>query len=315
MSYAQQDADNEFDEEIFDIFVEEATEVLEGLDGNLPKWQAEHANRPVLTEIRRAFHTLKGSGRMAKAMEIAEIAWKVEQALNKALDGTLEISNALIDIVFTARNEIPPLVEALKQRQPVSLSAGHLARLCERIDAVARGEAVQPAPIPATVVPVVAAAPGLTFTDLEPLRLELADLSMRLDTCSATTDEALKLARTTLTRLEQTDTALAGVASRVDLDGLQHQQQTLSNAIAELRHLLKATNDRLAQQQTDARQLLEQRLNDEWSSLMACNSRLTDDVLRMQQQVNATRRWAITMAGSFAGGAFLLSLGAFLLMR
>lgn len=312
MSYAQQDADNEFDEEIFDIFVEEATEVIEALDIDLPKWQADRANRPVLTEIRRAFHTLKGSGRMAKAMEIAEIAWKVEQALNKVLDGALEASDALIDIVFKARNAIPPLVASLKNRQPVSLTDGHLAQLCKQIDAVARGETLPPA---APVIPVIADVPAVTFADLEPMKLELADLSMQVASCTSVAEAARTHTRDLASRLAQLETTLQGFVQQSALEDQRNQSQLLANNLLELRHLVKVTNDRLSQQQAEAREALDQRLNDEITSLLANNSNLSDEILRLQQQVLATRRWAITIAGTFAGGAFILSLAAFLLLN
>ena len=46
--------------------------MLEGLDNLLPRWRADLSDRSVLTDIRRSYHTLKGSGRMAKAMELAD---------------------------------------------------------------------------------------------------------------------------------------------------------------------------------------------------------------------------------------------------
>ncbi|WP_164088178.1 Hpt domain-containing protein, partial [Stenotrophomonas maltophilia] len=52
------------DEELREVFIEEAGEVLETIGRYLPAWKADHDDREALTEVRRAFHTLKGSGRM-----------------------------------------------------------------------------------------------------------------------------------------------------------------------------------------------------------------------------------------------------------
>lgn len=318
MSNAPQTADNDFDEEIFDIFVEEATEVLETLEGDLPKWQADHANRPVLTDIRRAFHTLKGSGRMAKATEIAEIAWKVEQALNKALDGNLPVSNALVDMVIKAREAIPPLVEALRNRQPVSLVDGQLARLCAHIDAVGRGESVPvlevAAPMPTAAV-AVPSVPAVTFADLEPMRLELADLSMRLDTAAHGVDAGVLQLRELAGRVGRLESAVSGTLSEEALNEPKAQIQTLTNGMTELRHLVKATNDRLTQQQEQAREALDQRVTDEVYALMTRNSELAEQLQKVQQELKESRRWTLLTVGGSVGGVIILWLISTLLMR
>lgn len=320
MANASQPVDDDFDEEIFDIFVEEATEVLETLDGDIPKWRADQGNRPVLTDIRRAFHTLKGSGRMAKAHEIAEIAWKVEQALNKALEGSLEVTHSLVDMVGRARDAIPPLVDALRNRQPVSLSDAQLAQLCAQIDAIARGETIpvlevaMPAAAPAPVAHVPA-VPALTLADLEPLQRELADLSMRIDTTTSGVDAGAKQLRDLNGRAERLESALAGTLSQHELDDVKSQMQGLLGAINELRLLVKATNDRVAQQQQEARLALDQRVTDEVASLMTRNSELKDQLQQIQQQLKDARRWTLLTVGSSVGGVFILSMLAFLLMR
>lgn len=318
MANASQSVDDDFDEEIFDIFVEEATEVLETLDGDIPKWRADHGNRPVLTDIRRAFHTLKGSGRMAKALEIAEIAWKVEQALNKALEGTLEVTPSLIDMVGRARDAIPPLVESLRNRQPVSLSDAQLAQLCAQIDAIARGETIpvlevaMPAAAPVVQAPSI---PALTFADLEPLRLEMADLSMRVDTATNGVETHTKHFRDIDGRVGRLESALTGMLSQHELDEVKSQIQGLSTNINELRLLVKATNDRMAQQQQEARAALDQRVTDEVATLMTRNSELKDQIQQVHQQLKDARRWTMLTVGSSVGGVFILSMLAFLLMR
>ncbi|MDT8310195.1 MAG: Hpt domain-containing protein, partial [Methylophaga sp.] len=62
------------DPDIAEVFLEEADEVLAELHQLIPNWQQEN-DKQVLTDIRRHFHTLKGSGRMAGAMAVGELAW------------------------------------------------------------------------------------------------------------------------------------------------------------------------------------------------------------------------------------------------
>src|SRR5690606_5675928 len=77
------------DDEILEIFVEEAAEVLETIHQFLPQYLANQDDREALTEVRRAFHTLKGSGRLVGAARVCETAWAIENLLNRIIDGTL----------------------------------------------------------------------------------------------------------------------------------------------------------------------------------------------------------------------------------
>src|SRR5699024_8760002 len=62
-----EDSDDLIDDEIIEIFVEEAGEVLAALDEYFPRWVKNQHDEEALIEFRRAFHTLKGSGRMVGA--------------------------------------------------------------------------------------------------------------------------------------------------------------------------------------------------------------------------------------------------------
>jgi len=81
---AQASEDNEEDE-LLDIFLEEAREVVgNGLEA-LRLLKMQPANLEELTTLRRAFHTLKGSSRMVGLTEFGEAAWAMEQLVNAAL--------------------------------------------------------------------------------------------------------------------------------------------------------------------------------------------------------------------------------------
>ena len=103
------------DDEILEIFSEEAEEVLEILQLHTPLWMSDQ-NSSSLAEIRRGFHTLKGSGRMVNAIQIADLAWSVENMLNRLLDGSISISNDLLEIVRSVTEFLPALTDAFSQR-------------------------------------------------------------------------------------------------------------------------------------------------------------------------------------------------------
>ncbi|HEY4083377.1 MAG TPA: Hpt domain-containing protein [Burkholderiaceae bacterium] len=70
------------DPEMQEIFLEEATEVVGNARAAIEALRAEPGNFEQLTNLRRAFHTLKGSSRMVGFNEYGEGAWACEQVLN-----------------------------------------------------------------------------------------------------------------------------------------------------------------------------------------------------------------------------------------
>lgn len=119
---AQLKEDNfDFDEDIREIFIEEADEVLAELNELLPVWQKKPDNLVPLKEIRRGFHTLKGSGRMVGAFGVGEMAWAVENMLNRVLDNTIESGAVVANFIAETATLIPTLVQDFQNKRPPSL--------------------------------------------------------------------------------------------------------------------------------------------------------------------------------------------------
>lgn len=109
------------DEEFREIFIEEVDEVMEEMHAHLPKWQADPQNLKPLKEIRRNWHTLKGSGRMVGAFQVGETAWAIENMLNRVLDETVKVSPDVVAIVSETAEIIPVMVQDFASSQPPSV--------------------------------------------------------------------------------------------------------------------------------------------------------------------------------------------------
>ncbi|HEY0887611.1 MAG TPA: Hpt domain-containing protein, partial [Ramlibacter sp.] len=70
------------EDDLLDIFLEEAGEVLGNGRAALQALAVQPSEVAELTILRRAFHTLKGSSRMVGLAEFGEAAWSMEQVLN-----------------------------------------------------------------------------------------------------------------------------------------------------------------------------------------------------------------------------------------
>ncbi|TPG72557.1 Hpt domain-containing protein [Pseudomonas arsenicoxydans] len=127
------------DDELREVFLEETDEVLDILHEFLPRWAANPDDKSALSELRRAFHTLKGSGRMVRALVLGELAWAVENLLNRVLEDSVAPGAAVQQLLTDALNLLPDLVaefagNAQRQRNDVD-------QLAARAHALAKGDA------------------------------------------------------------------------------------------------------------------------------------------------------------------------------
>ncbi|SDN07975.1 Hpt domain-containing protein [Polaromonas sp. JS666] len=76
------ESDDFEEDDLRDIFLEEAREVIGNGREALAALATDPADVSQLTVLRRAFHTLKGSSRMVGLNEFGEAAWSLEQMLN-----------------------------------------------------------------------------------------------------------------------------------------------------------------------------------------------------------------------------------------
>lgn len=104
----------DLDEEIIDIFVEEAKEVMEEISANYETWKENFADTEALHNLRRAFHTLKGSGRLVGAMVIGELGWRFESMLNRVIDGSLTPNENMLSIIARVPEVLPGMIHDFK---------------------------------------------------------------------------------------------------------------------------------------------------------------------------------------------------------
>src|SRR6185369_5646345 len=91
------------DAELLEVFLEEAGEVLATIEAEHAKSRTQPQDPEILTTIRRGYHTLKGSGRMVGLMDLGEVAWEVEQVMNRWMSMKWPASAELLDLIERAR--------------------------------------------------------------------------------------------------------------------------------------------------------------------------------------------------------------------
>ena len=177
---AADDNDDLIDDEIIEIFLEEAAEVLETIAEYLPKFVRNENDDDALAEVRRAFHTLKGSGRMVGASVSAELAWSIENMLNRLLDGTVNRSHDMMSVIDQVVALLPDLIEDFRTSQsPDRPEVAHLTHMAEMIaKGTWEGEAVEVASLVVTSdAPEIDDDAAITLDDNDAIDSEDADLA------------------------------------------------------------------------------------------------------------------------------------------
>lgn len=96
-----------------DIFLKEAQEHLDSLQTNLLVLEKEPGNKPLIHELLRNAHTLKGSARMLGFEDISVIGHRMEDFLKEMEDGERPVDSAAIDLLLQGSDAISRMTEAL----------------------------------------------------------------------------------------------------------------------------------------------------------------------------------------------------------
>jgi chemosensory pili system protein ChpA (sensor histidine kinase/response regulator) len=113
--------DKAFDEELLDIYLTEAEEVLAQVAQSLQTLRVNATDNEALIEVRRGFHTLKGSGRTVGLEALGEVAWSVEKLMNHMMEGKVVPSAAQLNFIEQTSAAFAGWAGALRESGSVEL--------------------------------------------------------------------------------------------------------------------------------------------------------------------------------------------------
>jgi len=168
------------DEELLGIFVEEAEEVLAGIDEQLDALRAAREDKARITTVRRAFHTLKGSSRMVGLAQFGEGAWAVEQCFNAWLSQERAATEDLIALAAAARLLMGEWTRRIRQDAAAAIDPQPLVDSAQRvrdgkpfeIDPALLARAADEAAQPAGEIDILEEFESLIGSDAEPASAE-----------------------------------------------------------------------------------------------------------------------------------------------
>ena len=127
--------DDNPEDELTDIFLEEAREVIGNAEAQLLHLREFPEDEGALTSLRRGFHTLKGSSRMVGLREYGEAAWALEQVFNRQIADQHRATPGLLDLAQQALTELGQWTEAIAHNEADGFSSDTLRRAAEAYSA------------------------------------------------------------------------------------------------------------------------------------------------------------------------------------
>ena len=108
-------------DEFIVIFLDEAEEILENTQSLLERWHASPNNMPLMKELQRELHTLKGGARMVGIAAMGDLSHHLESVLTRIVEGTAQSNTKLQDIVQNSVDELAAMLEAVRAGVPLEM--------------------------------------------------------------------------------------------------------------------------------------------------------------------------------------------------
>ncbi|WP_374666656.1 Hpt domain-containing protein [Acinetobacter sp.] len=147
-------ANTDFDEDLLAIFLEEAEELLAGIDADLSTWTQDQSNIGALNNLMRYLHTLKGGANMISASHIGLIAHELESVYERIIRNQIAVNPVLIRIIRLVQDDVSDRIQTIRD-QGVDYPGDAVIDIVQNIQSIAGGSAIAAA---AETAPVSEAA-------------------------------------------------------------------------------------------------------------------------------------------------------------
>ena len=225
------------DSELLDVFLAEADQVLADIEAGLHQCRIDAANREALMNLRRGFHTLKGSGRMVKLDTMSEVAWYLEQVLTRYLSDKTPASEPLLSLVaYTHQAYTDWCAQLRKQGTVVDVNSAPFVSAAKQL--LAKQTTVQPPLQDQAADPAVAStkktAPPAGMTDQQPIK-PTQDRPTNPQADDSINPELLQVF------LEETHDIVPQIGNRLRAWRMLPQDEDIHRALLRLLHTLKGS--------------------------------------------------------------------------
>ena len=129
----------DIDDELIDIFLEEADELLESCEDTLAEIKSAPNSTEHIQQLQRNMHTLKGGARMADLTPVGDLTHNLESLVVMVSENKVQADKALFDILQESLDVVTSLLASVKKREALMPATD----LNNRIEMFMRGEVAE----------------------------------------------------------------------------------------------------------------------------------------------------------------------------
>lgn len=130
-------------------FLTESEELLQRIDQDLVKLEAEPASADLLNRIFRALHTIKGTSGFFGLDPVVQVGHRAEDVLSCLRRGEIQLSRRVMDALLAARDQLSTMIADLRAGGLKNYSLDSLVRELELVQTPSPAPAAVPAADPA----------------------------------------------------------------------------------------------------------------------------------------------------------------------
>ncbi|HZP66218.1 MAG TPA: Hpt domain-containing protein [Rudaea sp.] len=118
----------DMDEDLLEIFVQEATDILDHSDSMMAKLRDAPQDRDLVTSLQRDLHTLKGGARMAGLAPIGDLSHSMESLLEAISENRRLMDRGTVESLERGFDRLHGLVQRVSRRQAIAMPEHAIAR-------------------------------------------------------------------------------------------------------------------------------------------------------------------------------------------
>ncbi len=134
------------DDELLEIFLDEAEERIENTQSLLERWQASPDNLPLMEELQRELHSLKGGARMVGLTPMGDLSHHLEDLIKRLIDGKLDTNQKLPELVQNSVDELAVMLEDVRSGAVLDLPVTLIQQIKHELESDAPTDGIESAP-------------------------------------------------------------------------------------------------------------------------------------------------------------------------
>lgn len=155
-------------DELLEIFTEEARDLLDALFSTIQAWSLDLNNKNIFADLKRDLHTLKGGARMVSQPELSALAHELESLCEALVSGSILPDKEAYNLVAAGYDQMMNMLEAIKKKEKVAPSDILISQFKQKIankpvaiESITKSEAKIPSIIAPESKPIDKSIPSL----------------------------------------------------------------------------------------------------------------------------------------------------------